>query len=74
MIGFFGSNPDNPYDFGGEIEIPLNGENHLLTRTSLSFVPAGMKHNPLRIKRIDRPVFHFSISLNPEYSGDGAYK
>ncbi|NLL52740.1 MAG: hypothetical protein GX248_08570 [Peptococcaceae bacterium] len=74
LIGFYGSNPDDPYDLGAEIEIGINGEMHLLTRTSLIFIPSGMKHNPLRIKRVDRPVFHFSISLNPEYSGDGAYK
>ncbi|NLO97472.1 MAG: hypothetical protein GX091_05315 [Peptococcaceae bacterium] len=74
IIGFFGSDPNNPYDLGAEIEIGINGEMHLLTRSSLIFIPAGMKHNPLRIKRVDRPVFHFSISQNPEYSGDGAYK
>jgi hypothetical protein len=74
LLGFFGSNPDNPHDLGAEIEVTINGEMDKLTRTSFIFCPAGMKHMPLSIKRVDRPVFHFSIVIAPEYSGGGAYK
>lgn len=74
MIGFFGSNPGDPYDLGAEMEVTIDGEVHKLTRTSMIFLPAGMPHMPLSIKRVDRPVFHFSIVLNPEYTGGGAYK
>ena len=74
MIGFYGSNPEDPYDLGAEMEVTINGDVHELTKTSLIFLPSGMPHMPLRIKKIKRPVFHFSIVLNPEYTGDGAYK
>jgi len=73
LIGFFGSNPNDPYDLGAEIEVTINGEMHIINRTSLIFVPAGMKHMPLSIKKVDRPIFHFSIIINSEY-GAGAYK
>jgi hypothetical protein len=33
------------------------------------FIPAGMKHMPLRILRVDRPVFHFSVVTEPHYDG-----
>jgi hypothetical protein len=74
LIGFYGSDPADPYDLGAEMELTINGETHILTRTSMIFIPGGMKHMPLSIKRVDRPVFHFSIVMNPEYSGGGAYK
>ncbi|SDE57226.1 hypothetical protein [Sporomusa acidovorans] len=74
LIGFFGSNPNDPYELGAEIEVTINGERHFLTRTSMIFVPAGMRHMPLSIKKVNRPVFHFSIVMHPEYSGGGAYK
>ena len=74
MIGFYGSNPFDPYDLGAEMEVAIDGEVHTLTRTSMIFLPAGMPHMPLSIKKVDRPVFHFSVALNPEYSGNGAYK
>jgi hypothetical protein len=74
LIGFYGSNPDDPYDLGAEMEVTIDGEVHKITRTSMIFLPAGMPHMPLSIRKVDRPVFHFSIVLNPEYTGGGAYK
>lgn len=74
LIGFYGSNPDDPYDLGAEMEVIIDGDVHKLTRTSMIFLPANMAHMPLRILKVDRPVFHFSIVLNPEYTGGGAYK
>ena len=73
LIGFFGSNPEEPYDLGAELEVTIDGETHILTRTSLIFCPAGMKHMPLKFNRIDRPIFHFSVVVGPEYNG-AAYK
>jgi len=67
MIGFIGSNLEDPYDLGAEIEIGINGELHRLTNSSIIFMPAGMKHLPLSIISLDRPVLHFSISMNPAY-------
>ena len=65
---FLGSNPDDPYDLGGEIEIGIDGELHRLTKSSVIFVPGGMKHLPLSIIRLERPILHFSISMNGVYS------
>jgi len=73
LIGFFGSNPDDPYDLGGVIEFTIEGETHRLTRSTFIFVPRGTKHNPLILREVKRPIFHFSIVANPEYDG-GAYK
>jgi len=37
------------------------------------FIPGGVRHMPMRILRVDRPVFHFSIMAGQEYNG-GAYE
>jgi len=67
IIGFFGSNPQDPYDLGGEIEFWLEDEKHILTKSCLIFVPKGMRHCPLILKRIDRPVFHFTTVTSGKY-------
>ena len=67
MIGFYGSDPENPNDLGAEIEFSIEGEKHLLNKSSLIYMPPGVKHLPLAIVKISRPVFHFSICMNPEY-------
>jgi hypothetical protein len=67
ILGFFGSNPDDPHDLGGEIELWLEDEMHILTKSSLVFIPKGMKHCPLIIRRVDRPIFHFSTVTGGQY-------
>jgi hypothetical protein len=67
IIGFFGSNPEDPYELGGEIELWLEDEQYILTRTSMVFVPKGMKHCPLILKRVDRPIFHFTTVSGGQY-------
>ena len=68
ILGFYGTNPDDPYDLGGEIEIIIDDETHILTKSSLVFLPPGLPHCPLTITRVDRPIFHFSIVMDPQYS------
>jgi len=70
IIGFFGSDPQHPYDLGGEIEIWLEDEKHIIDKTAMLFVPAGMKHCPLIIRRIDRPIFHFTTVTGGRYIKD----
>jgi len=67
IIGFFGNNPEAPYDLGGEIEFWLEDEQHILTRSCMIFVPSGMRHCPLKIRRVDRPIFHFSSVTSGQY-------
>ena len=70
VVSFIGSNVDDPYDLGGEIEIWLDGEQHILRKTCLIFIPKGMKHCPLIIRRVDRPIYHSAVGTGPIYLQD----
>ena len=70
IIGFFGNNSADPYDLGGEIEIWLEDEQYIITSTAMLFVPAGMKHCPLILRRVDRPIFHFTTVPGGRYVKD----
>ncbi|MBR0130962.1 MAG: hypothetical protein IJM08_06635 [Firmicutes bacterium] len=72
LIGFFGSDPADPYELHAEIIATINGEEHRITKSSLIFIPAGMPHMRLSIKRVDKPIFHFSVVTAGKYEG-GAY-
>jgi hypothetical protein len=67
VITFFGTNPDNPYDLCGEVELWLEDEKHMLTKSCMVFVPRGMNHCPLIIRRVDRPIFHFATGHGGSY-------
>jgi hypothetical protein len=68
IIGFFASNYQDPYNLGAEIEFWLEDEMHIITRSSLIFVPQGMRHCPLILRRVDRPIFHFSTVTTGKYN------
>ena len=74
LIGFFGSDPDDPSNLNGEIEFSIDGERHLLTKSSIIFAPAGVVHNPMRILRVDKPIFHFSVVTSRMYDGEATYR
>jgi len=67
VIAFFGSDPQNPRDLGGEVEFWLEDEKYILTKSCLVFAPKGLKHCPLRVRKIDRPIFHFTIGTGGKY-------
>jgi len=67
VIGFAGTNRNYPRELGGELEFLIGGERHTLTKTCLIFVPRGVEHCPVTIKRIDTPIFMFEAANDPEY-------
>jgi hypothetical protein len=69
-LGFIGSNPDDPYDLGGEVEFWLGGEKHIITKSSVVFVPKGLTHCPIYFRRVDRPFFYFTTGPTPVYNKD----
>ena len=69
VLGFFGTNPDDVYDLGGEITIFLEDEEHVITKSCLIFIPKHMKHTPLYVRKVTRPIFHFASSPAKIYDG-----
>ena len=70
ILAFWGTNPDDIHDLGGEIEFWLEDEKHIITKSCLIYVPKGMKHCPLRTTRLDRPIIHFFVANKGSYTGD----
>jgi hypothetical protein len=67
VLGCIGTNPEDAHDLGGEIEFWLNDEKHILTKSCLIFVPKGLKHCPFIVRRVDRPIFHFTTGPTGMY-------
>ncbi len=67
VIGFFGSDPEDPHDLCGEIELWIEDEQYVMTKSFIVFIPAGTQHCPLNIRRMDRPIFHFTTGPGKSY-------
>ncbi len=68
IVGFIGSNMDDPNDLGGEIDFIIDGVKTTITKTCFIYVPAGVKHGGLCFRKINRPVFQIAMSTQTIYS------
>jgi hypothetical protein len=67
VLAWVGTDPDDRYNLNGEIEIWVDGKQNFMDRSFLCFVPAGTKHGPINIRRIDKPMFHFTSGMGKKY-------
>jgi hypothetical protein len=61
VLGLIGTDPDDPFNLCGESEITLGGEKHIVNKSALIYIPAGLEHGPMRQVKMDRPVIHFEF-------------
>jgi hypothetical protein len=63
--------PDLAGSFEGEIELFLGTEyeKHTITEATVLYIPAGLEHNPLDIKRLDKPMMFSALQLAPFFNG-----
>lgn len=66
VICFFGSNPQDIYDFDAEIELFLGGEKQVITAPSMISIPAGLVHCPLVFRRVGKPVNWTEVMLKSQ--------
>lgn len=68
IIFFLGGDPGRVGNFGAEVEMQLDGEKHIIDYTSCVYIPAGLRHCPLDIKEVDKPIVFIDITLSPGFS------
>jgi mannose-6-phosphate isomerase-like protein (cupin superfamily) len=68
VLAFFGTDINDPYNLGGEIELWLEDEKFELKNSFMAFIPAGMRHCPMKTISIDRRMFHFTLGPGKEYT------
>jgi len=66
---FAGLDNTNIRYLGAEVSIELGGEReeHVFNKPSVVLIPKGTPHGPVTVKRVDRPIVHYTIGLAPEY-------
>ncbi len=67
LSAFYGFNYDDITDLAAEIEFWIDGERYDIIKSFTSYIPAGMKHGPLRIKNVKRPIMHLVACDAPTY-------
>ena len=68
---FIGTDPHDTLNLGGEVEAWVGegeeAEKFLFTKATSIFVPAGVVHNPVYYRRVDKPYLMVVIALVKDY-------
>jgi hypothetical protein len=70
IIGFIGTNPDDPTDLGAVAELWIDDEKYTITESFLAYLPKNVPHCPLTVADVKRPILHFDIQIaeaRPEF-------
>lgn len=63
-----GTDPENPRELGAEIELCMGPEmeKHIITNSTLVYIPANFIHCPFRVTRVDRPFLFIQSQYAPK--------
>jgi hypothetical protein len=68
ILAFIGGNPLNIRDFGGEVELTLGDEKHIINSTCFVVIPPGLPHCPLNFKTVNKPFMFMVILTMGKYA------
>jgi hypothetical protein len=70
LLFHVGTNPDDPMDLGGVIELCMGPEmeKHIITQSNMVYIPPGFVHCPWLIKRVDRPFLFIEVNQGPMHT------
>ncbi len=70
ILMLIGTNPDDPTDLGAEVELQMGSERekHVMTKSTVVFIPPNIIHCPYIVKRTDRPWIFIEINQGPVHT------
>ena len=69
---FEGTDLSNILNLGAEISVEIGEEReeHVFTEPTVVLIPKGTPHGPLKVKKLDRTIVHYTIGLAPDYAAE----
>jgi len=71
FIGFIGTDPEHPEELNAEVSFYVEDEKISVTKSCLVYIPRGVKHSPIFVPELERPILHFSGGNGGDYARKG---
>jgi hypothetical protein len=65
VIFFMGGDPNRVTDYDAEVVFGMDGAEHVIDYPACVYIPKGLMHGPLDIRRVTRPLMFIDITLSP---------
>lgn len=72
VLVFEGTNSNDILDLSAEVSVEIGEEReeHVFTEPSAVLIPKGTPHGQVKVRKLDRPVTHYTIGLGPDYQAE----
>jgi hypothetical protein len=72
ILVFEGTKNTDIFYLGAEVSVLLGEEQeeHIFTEPSCVLIPKGTPHGPVTVKKLDRPIVHYTIGLDAAYKAE----
>jgi len=67
---YFGSNQEDPFELGGEIELWIEDEPYRFTKSGICWMPPGVAHCPWFITKITSPILISFVHSGSDFEKD----
>ncbi len=67
-IAWVSGDPYDRYNLNGIVELWIDGKQNILDKSFIAFIPAGVVHGPINIRKITKPMFHFTAGMGKKYT------
>ena len=76
IVGFTGGNAEDIRDFGAVVEFGLGEEEEIqvITQSTFIWIPKGLRHGPLHVKEVRKPIMFIDIVMDSTAGGAGDKK
>ncbi len=70
LLFLIGTDTNNPLDLGAEVELYMGPEmeKHVITKSSVVYIPPNFIHCPYIVKRTDRPWIFMEVNQGPVHT------
>jgi hypothetical protein len=74
FLFFINGDPNNFVEFDAEVELTLDGKVNSITYSSWVYIPKGLMHCLLNVKRVGKPIIFIDARLTKEASVGPGFK
>jgi hypothetical protein len=67
LLSYYGTDMEHPEELYAEVEFWLEDEKYVFDKSFVCYIPARVKHCPLKMRNMTRPIFHYTMGPGTSY-------
>lgn len=68
LLSYYGTDMEHPNELYADVEFWLEDEKYVFNKSFVVYIPEGVKHCPLKMYNMTKPIFHFTMGPGQEYN------